>query len=111
MKAETTSHKATEEGDLSMTKKDLAEDLKALAALHVECIAAAKDYDAANKSRAEELRPLEDAERIIKEKTGGAESIAYDLNQVSFAQVRSSTSMQLSSRSDLVTYEVVRFVR
>eukprot|EP00747_Dinoflagellata_sp_TGD_P121027 gnl/TRDRNA2_/TRDRNA2_173369_c0_seq1.p2 gnl/TRDRNA2_/TRDRNA2_173369_c0~~gnl/TRDRNA2_/TRDRNA2_173369_c0_seq1.p2 ORF type:complete len:354 (+),score=104.05 gnl/TRDRNA2_/TRDRNA2_173369_c0_seq1:62-1123(+) len=55
--------KATSSGDLSVTKTDLAEALKALAQLHIDCISAAKDADAAKKSRADELAAIKQAKK------------------------------------------------
>jgi cell division protein FtsB len=105
--------KATSTGDLSVTKADLAEDMKALAQLHIDCILAAKDFDAGKKSRADELAAIAEAKRIIQRQTSGAESVVYDssLSQMSFAQISSSTGSRLSSSADLVNFEVVRFVR
>merc|ERR1712196_19077 len=64
--------KATAEGDLAVTSKDLAEDIKALADLHHNCMTKASDYEAETKSRGEELKALATAKKIIKETTGGA---------------------------------------
>lgn len=42
--------KATAEGDLDMTSKNLAEDVTALSELHHECLTKAQDYEADRKS-------------------------------------------------------------
>merc|ERR1719191_2069892 len=68
----------------------------------------AEDFEAAVKSRGEELKALVEAKKAIAETTSGAESLSYGLNQVSFFQRSSS---QISSGSDLARYEAVRFVR
>merc|ERR1719440_1430829 len=47
--------KATAEGDLSVTSKDLAEDISTLATLHQDCVKGAEDFEAETKSRGEEL--------------------------------------------------------
>merc|ERR1712085_3535 len=97
--AASTEKKATAEGDLEVTTKDLAEDVAAKATLHHDCMTKAANFEAETKSRGEELKALATAKKIIKEATSLAE--------VSFVQVAS----QLSTGTDLAKYEVVRFVR
>merc|ERR1711935_365077 len=78
--------KATAEGDLDMTSKNLAEDVTALSELHHECLSKAQDYEAETKSRGEELKAIATAKKIIQESTAGAADLSYGLNQVSFLQ-------------------------
>merc|ERR1719414_490561 len=78
--------RATAEGDLDMTSKNLAEDIKALAQLHHECLSKAQDYEAETKSRGEELKAIATAKKVIQETTAGAADLSYGLNQVSFLQ-------------------------
>merc|ERR1719476_215914 len=94
--------KASAEGDLAVTSKDLAEDVKTLATLHQDCMKAAEDFEAETKSRGEELKALATAKKVITDATSGAADLSYGLNQVSFVQV-SQTS--LSSRADLANFE------
>merc|ERR1712194_695038 len=91
--------KSTAEGDLQVTKKELAEDMEAKAALHHDCMTKASTFEADTRSRGEELKALAQARNIIKEATS--------LAQVSFVQLAS----QLSTGADLANYEVVRLVR
>jgi len=91
--------KSTAEGDLTVTKKDLAEDVTAKATLHHDCMIKASTFEAETKSRGEELKALAAGKKLIKEATSLAE--------VSFLQVAS----QLNTEADLAKYEVVRFVR
>merc|ERR1719433_965740 len=102
--AESAEKQAVANGDLVVTSKDLAADTATLADLHKNCLTKAQDYEAATKSRDEELKALAEAKKVINETTGGADSITYGLNQVSFFQ--SARSQQLSSGTD-----VARFVR
>merc|ERR1719281_372628 len=83
--------KSTATGDLGVTTKDLNADIADLAKTHSLCMTTAEDFEAATKSRSEELAALAAAKKAIAEKTGGADSITYGLNQVSL--------LQLSSRS------------
>ena len=92
--------KATAEGDLESTSKDLAEDIKAKGELHQECMQKAEDFEAETKSRGEELAALGKAKEIIAEATGGAEAQSYSLLQTGVA-----------SSAQLKGLEVVRAVR
>jgi len=93
--------KATAEGDLGVTTKNLDEDVAALSELHHECLTKAQDYEAETKSRGEELTAIATAKKTIEETTAGAADLSYGLNQVSFLQ------QQSQSRG----FEVVRFLR
>jgi len=95
--------KAKAEGDLGVTSKDLASDIKELADLHEECMTTAETFEAEVKSRAEELKALAQAKKVITENTSGAESLSYGLSQQSF--------LQLSTGVDLAHFEAIRFVR
>jgi len=96
--------KATAEGDLTATSKDLEADTKTKADLHEECLSKAQDYEQETKSRSEELEALAKAKAAVEEATNGAASLSYG---TSFLQTVST----LSSRSDLAIFEVVRTVR
>lgn len=54
-------------------------------------------------SRADELKALSEAKKVVSDMTGGAEKLSYGLNQVSL--------LQMSSTADLAQFEAVRFVR
>merc|ERR1719379_544205 len=95
--------KAKAEGELEVTSKDLANDVKELSDLHEDCMTTAQTFEAEVRSRAEELKALAEAKKVISENTGGAESLSYGLSQESF--------LQLSSGMDLAHFEAVRFVR
>jgi hypothetical protein len=100
--------KATAQGDLSVTSKDLSEDVKTLATLHQDCMRGAEDFEAETKSRGEELKALGTAAKVITEATSGAADVSYSFSQTSFLQTARS---QLSSGADLANFEAVRFVR
>merc|ERR1719464_2606901 len=69
--AETTGKKVAAESDLSATSKELAEDKKAKASLHENCVAKAEAFEAETRSRGEELAALAKAKAIIEEAIGG----------------------------------------
>jgi len=98
--------KATAEGDLSVATKDLNEDVATLSTLHQDCLEKANDFEAETKSRGEELKALATAKKIIAETSGGADSLSYGLDQVSFVQKDS-----LQNSADLANFEAVRLVR
>merc|ERR1711956_41634 len=87
--------KATAEGDLDMTSKNLAEDETALAELHHECLSKAQDYEAETKSRGEELAAIATAKKVIQETTSGAADLSYGFSQVSFLQHSQSGDLQV----------------
>jgi len=81
--AESGENKASAEGDLAATSKDLSEDLKALAGLHQDCMTKAEDFEAETTSRGEELKALAMAKKAVKENTGGATEQSYSFLQTS----------------------------
>jgi len=103
-KAASEEGKATAEGDLSVTTKDLDEDTATLSTLHQDCMTGAEDFQAETKSRGEELKALATAKKVLQEAVGGAAAQTY-----SFFQVVSHSS--LSTGADLANFEAVRFVR
>jgi len=96
--------KAEAEGDLEVTNKALAEDIKQLADTHQECMTKATDFEAETASRGEELKAIAEAKKIIMEMTGGAAAQTY-----SFLQLASSA--RLSTRADLANFEAVKYVQ
>jgi len=101
--------KAVAQGDLEVSSSDLAEDEKTKSTLHQDCLTRATDFEAATKSRSEELKALAAAKKVITETTSGAADLSYGLNQVSFLQVNSQS--QMVSGADLAKFEAVRYVR
>merc|ERR1719487_2356074 len=101
--AAATESKAVAEGDLAVTSKDLSGDESELADTKADCASKTADFEAAVASRADELKALGEAKKVVSDMTGGAEKLSYGLNQVSL--------LQLSSSADLAQFEAVRFVR
>merc|ERR1719281_2279057 len=88
--------KATAEGDLALTIKDLANAEKALATCQDNCMQVAADHEVTIKSRAEELAAIAEARKILTETTAGAEEQAYSLLQV-------SEGVRIRTRGDLMS--------
>jgi hypothetical protein len=96
--AEATQGKSGAEGDLSMTTKDLAAANNNLATVHGDCLTVASDHETTVASRAEELKVIATAKKILEESTGGAVSQSYSL-------------LQIKSNADLKNNEVVAAVK
>merc|ERR1719446_1140161 len=82
-KSESEEGKATAEGDLSVTTKDLDNDLQELDELHHNCMTKANDFEAETKSRGEELKALATAKKIIIEATSLAQTSFLQRSQIS----------------------------
>jgi len=100
--AATTETQASATGDLEVTKKDLAEDNKALEELHHECLTEATNFEESTASRGEELKALAAAKKIILEATGGAAEQSYGLAQTSFVQVTSKDTLEATKAVSMV---------
>jgi hypothetical protein len=115
--AQSAQAKATAEGDLQVTSKDLAEDKAVKGDLKANCLLKAQDFEAETKSRGEELKALGEAKKVIAESTSGADKISYG-GAASFLQVDNLRQLsgvlagaRLQTSADLAHYEAVRFVR
>jgi len=106
--AESQESKATATGDLAVTSKDLAEDFKVRSTLHSDCMMKAQTFELETTSRAEELKSLATAKKVLAASSSGAVRQSYGLDQTSLLQLGRS---KLSSRTDLAKYEAVRLVR
>jgi len=80
--AATAEEKAIAEGDLASTLKDLDEDETYVKNLSMNCQQRATDWEASQKSRAEELKALSDARKIIADTTGGSAKRQYGFIQI-----------------------------
>jgi len=98
--------KATAEGELSMTIKDLQNADQALATSNTDCMTTAADHEATVAARDAELKVIATAKSILKESTSGAAGQSY-----SFLQAVSASSSQLHTRTDLANSEVILLVK
>ena len=96
--AESNEIKASAEGDLAVTNKDLAEDRKVLGSLHMDCMTKASDFEAETTSRGEELKALAMAKKAVVENTAGSTDQQYGF-------------LQIASSSDLRKTETVQFIK
>lgn len=90
--------KATAQGDLDVTNKELASSKQQLATAHSSCLQVAADHEATVAARTDELGVIAQARKILEETSSGAVSQTYSL-------------LQLRSRSDLAGSEVVAAVK
>merc|ERR1719162_2968305 len=98
--------KASAEGDLDMTTKDLAASTQQLATARGSCLQVAADHEATVAARKGELAVIAQAKKILEETSSGAVSQTYSL-----LQVAALSGMQIRTRSDLAGSEVVTAVK
>merc|ERR1719296_658578 len=90
--------KATAEGDLAVTNKDLANSKEQLATAQATCVQVAADHETTVAARKEELGVIAQARKILEDTSSGAVSQTYSL-------------LQLRTRSELAGSEVVTAVK
>mmetsp|Transcript_12482 Transcript_12482/g.27584 ORF Transcript_12482/g.27584 Transcript_12482/m.27584 type:complete len:668 (+) Transcript_12482:68-2071(+) len=83
--------------DLEENKKDASSDQDTLSHLQLDCMQTASDHEASVQGRAEELKALSEAKRVISEMTGGASTKAYGLVQMQSATKAGSINQVVSS--------------
>jgi hypothetical protein len=98
--------KATAVGDLAETTKSLANSEEVLETTGTTCMTVAADHEATVKSRAEELKAIATAKKILKESSSGAESQTYSL-----LQLVEQTHSSLHTRADLANAEIVNLLK
>merc|ERR1719387_171427 len=96
--------KADAETDLASLTKALADAEEALATAQASCMQVAADHEVTVKSRAEELKALAMAKKILTSTTPGAETQTYSLLQI-------ASGSSLRSRADLANLEVVTLIK
>jgi len=96
--------KATATGDLEATTKALAQGVKELETVQTTCLVTAKDHEASVAARAEELKVIGEAKKIIQESTGGAA-------EQSFLQLSSSASAKARATGQKVVSLVKRLAQ
>merc|ERR1719361_3264584 len=102
-KAESLEAQGEATGDLEVTTKELANAKETLATARSTCMKVGADHEMTVKARAEELKVIAEAKKLLVETTSGAEGQTY-----SFFQVFSS---RLQTRADLAHAEVVVLVK
>merc|ERR1719329_20471 len=96
--------KATAEGDLTNTVKDLADASNALQVANTNCMQVAADHEATVTSRNAELKAIATATKILHETASGAVGQTYSFLQVDL-------NSRWSTRADLTNAEVVDVVK
>jgi hypothetical protein len=107
-KADAEQSKATAEGDLAETVKEITTTQATIDTISTDCMTSATDHELSKKSRAEELAVIAKAKSIVEDSVGGATSKVY-----SFIQVDSVTGVTSTVRtqSDLTNLEIVAIVK
>merc|ERR1719316_2256292 len=103
-KAEAAGIQATSEGELVITEKDLADAQAALKETGTDCMEKASDHQVSTQGRADELKALATAKKIIQESTSGAEGQSYSFFQV-------AATSRLRTAADLRNFEVVNVLK
>jgi len=103
-KAEAAGIQATSEGDLAVTEKDLADAQAALKEIGTDCLEKASDHSVSTQGRADELKALATAKKIIQSSSSGAEGQSY-----SFLQLSSTSGLRTGA--DLRNFEVVNLLK
>merc|ERR1712045_88884 len=103
-KAEALGAQAEASGDLEVTTKELANAQATLATARSTCMKVGADHEATVNARAEELKVIATAKKILVETTSGAVEQTYSLLQMT-AQTR------LRTEADLAQAEVVTLVK
>jgi len=99
-RAEAEESKATAEGDLEMTNKELADSKEQQATTRSTCLQVAADHESTVAARTEELKVIAEARNILADTSSGAVSQTYSLIQTG-----------ITSQADLVGREVIETVR
>merc|ERR1712060_640035 len=99
--------KATAEGELAETVKELANAKSALETVSSDCMQSAADHEATMKARAEELKVIAEAKKILMETTSGAVDQTYSLLQKQGIQ----TVSHLHTGADLANVEVLTLIK
>lgn len=110
-KADSEEIKASAEGDLAVTTKDMADAKKVLGNMHVDCMQNAQDHESSVKSRAEEIKALQEARKMISQTTGDAEAKTYSFLQLNGRWSIHGHDSGLQTRADLANFEVVNLLR
>merc|ERR1719482_2315358 len=95
---------ATCTADFGQLVKDIAVAQEELKTAQDTCMQVAADHEASKAGRAEEVKALTEAIKILKSTTPGAETQAY-----SFLQVAAGS--RLKTRADLANAEVVGLIK
>eukprot|EP00929_Paragymnodinium_shiwhaense_P040944 TRINITY_DN212_c2_g1_i1.p2 TRINITY_DN212_c2_g1~~TRINITY_DN212_c2_g1_i1.p2 ORF type:complete len:711 (+),score=307.05 TRINITY_DN212_c2_g1_i1:87-2219(+) len=115
IKHSATETKANAEGEMANVKRELADSQDVLKNMRGQCMTAATDHEASVKNRAEELKAIAAAKKVITEMTSGAANEVYGGGAASFLQInldgQDGTASSLRTRQDLANFEVVNLVR
>lgn len=100
--------KATAEGDLTQTIKDLESDIKTKADTETKCAEVAEDHTASMKGRSEELAAITEAKKVISETSAGAVAQTYSFTQVAESY---QGGVLLQDHTRLANVEIVNLVK
>lgn len=96
-KAEAGEEKASSEGNLEVATKETATSEKKNENVRADCQNVAADHEANVAARVAELKTIDEAEKILKETTGGAETKQYSFLQMSAASGSTQRARSMAS--------------
>merc|ERR1719174_3044747 len=102
-KEEAGEEKASSEGDLEITTKEKKGSLEKQDTVQSDCQTVAADHQANVAARVLELKTIDEAEKILRETTGGGAA--------SFLQVAAAASSKVTQRLTLAKKEVIKMVQ
>jgi len=103
-KSEAEKSKATAEGDLAITSKELTKGTEDYALVQHDCMRRAGDHDTTTAGRAEELKVLSKAKKTVQDSmAGSAASLAQTDESLSFMQTSSRSSRENTAGQHVVT--------
>jgi chromosome segregation ATPase len=102
-KEEAGEEKASSEGDLEVTTKELKGSGEKQDTVQSDCQTVAADHQANVAARILELKTIDEAEKILRETTGGGAA--------SFLQVAAAASSKVTQRLTLAKKEVIKMVQ
>uniref|UniRef100_A0A7S4VU76 Uncharacterized protein n=1 Tax=Alexandrium monilatum TaxID=311494 RepID=A0A7S4VU76_9DINO len=105
-KASSEEAKAVAGGDLDETVKALADAKSTLETANTNCMQTAADHEATVKARAEELKVIAEARKILADTTSGAVDQTYSMLQTAAHAVS-----RLRTHADLANAEVINLVK
>jgi hypothetical protein len=110
-KAEAGEEKATAEGNLEVAKKETKSSKSKEAQVRSDCQTIAADHEVNVVARKVELRTIEEAEKILRESTGGAESRQYSFIQTAATSRTSQRAKVILSAKTAVLHMVQQLAK
>lgn len=110
-KSEAQKSKATAEGNLGITTKELAKATEDFSTIQNDCMRRAGDHEATVSGRAAELKTLASAKKIIQAQMGGGAAASLQQTDEVFSFLQTSSTNRRLTRQKLTGQNVVALVQ